>query len=122
MFFHSRWSAAARSSQARTGLDGFKATAFCLSGYDSDECREALAARKIPASIPPKRNRVPQYSVDKKLYKTRHKIENMLGRLNDWRRISTRHDRCSHTFLSAICIVSALIFYLNQWVLILTNR
>ena len=75
-------------------------------GYDSEEFREALAARNIKACIPPKRNRKIQYAFDKQLYKTRHKIENMFGKLKDWRRISTRYDRCAHTFFSAICIVT----------------
>lgn len=83
-------------------------------GYDSDEFREALAARKITACIPPKRNRKTQHFFDRQLYKTRHKIENMFGRLNDWRRVSTRYDRCVHTFFSASCIAATFIFYLNQ--------
>ena len=82
-------------------------------GYDSDEFREALAARNIEACIPPKRNRKIQYAFNKQLYKTRHKIENMFGRLKDWRRISTRYDRCAHTFFSAICIAASFIFYLS---------
>ena len=77
-------------------------------GYDSDEFREALAARNIEACIPPKRNRKNQHSYDKQLYKARHKIENMFGRLKDWRRISTRYDRCAHTFFSAICIAASM--------------
>jgi len=82
-------------------------------GYDSDEFREALAARKIQACIPPKRNRKIQHAFNKQLYKARHKIENMFGRLKDWRRISTRYDRCAHTFFSAICIAASFIFYLS---------
>ena len=46
------------------------------------------------------------------LYRQRHKIEIMFGRLKDWRRIHTRYDRCSHTFMSAICIAAAVIFWL----------
>jgi transposase len=65
-------------------------------GYDSDEFRQALAARNIKACIPPKRNRKIQHAFDKQLYKTRHKIENMFGKLKDWRRILTRYDRCAH--------------------------
>lgn len=83
-------------------------------GYDSDEFREALAAREIKACIPPRRNRNTLHSFDRQIYKTRHKVENMFGRLKDWRRISTRYDRCAHTFFSAICIAAAFIFYLNQ--------
>lgn len=43
-------------------------------GYDSVEFRQALAARKIMACIPPKRNRRIQHAFDKILHKTRHKI------------------------------------------------
>ena len=49
---------------------------------------------------------------DRILYRQRHKIENMFGRLKDWRRIHTRYDRCAHTFMSAICIAAAIIFWL----------
>jgi transposase len=51
---------------------------------------------------------------DRVLYKQRHKIENMFGRLKDWRRIHTRYDRCAHTFMSAICIAATIIFWINQ--------
>ena len=46
--------------------------------------------------------------------KQRHKIENMFGRLKDWRRIHTRYDRCAHTYFSAICIAAAVIFWLKS--------
>ncbi len=46
--------------------------------------------------------------------KQRHKVENMFAKLKDWRRISTRYDRCAHTFFSAICIAATVIFWLNQ--------
>jgi len=47
---------------------------------------------------------------DRTLYRQRHRIENMFGRLKDWRRIHTRYDRCAHTFMSAIRIAAAVIF------------
>ena len=46
------------------------------------------------------------------LYRQRHRIENMFGRLKDWRRIHTRYDRCAHTFMSAIAIAATVIFWL----------
>ncbi|WP_407060101.1 transposase [Kiloniella spongiae] len=42
------------------------------------------------------------------------KVENMFAKLKDWRRITTRYDRCAHTFFSAICIAAAVIFYLKE--------
>lgn len=83
-------------------------------GYDSDAWREALAAKGIAACIPPKKNRKIQHFYCATLYKQRHKIENMFGRIKDWRRIAMRYDRCAHTFFSAICIAVTVCFYLNQ--------
>jgi transposase len=81
-------------------------------GYDADWFRQALAKRKIAVCIPSKSNRKIPISHDAALYKQRHRIENMFGRLKDWRRVHTRYDRCAHTFFSAICIAAAVIFWL----------
>ena len=83
-------------------------------GYDADWFREALAERGIAACIPSKVNRKVPIAHDQVLYRQRHRIENMFGRLKDWRRIHTRYDRCAHTFMSAICIAATVIFWLNQ--------
>lgn len=82
-------------------------------GYDADWFRAALLERGIASCIPPKKNRKIHINYDKTLYRRRHKIENMFGKLKDWRRIAMRYDRCSHTFFSAICIAAIVIFYLN---------
>ena len=81
-------------------------------GSDVDWFRDALAERKIEACIPSRANRKVPIPHDQTLYKRRHKIENMFGRLKDWRRIHTRYDRCAHTFFSSICIAAAVIFWL----------
>ena len=79
-------------------------------GYDSNRFRAQLAARDITACIPSTRSRKLAIPHDAVLYRQRHRIENMFGRLKDWRRIATRYDRCAHTFFSAICIAAAIIF------------
>lgn len=81
--------------------------------YDADWFREALHIKDIKPCIPPKKNRKTAIPYDKTLYKQRHKVENMFGKLKDWRRISMRYDRCVHTFFSDICIAATVIFYLN---------
>jgi transposase len=83
-------------------------------GYDADWFRNALMARGITPCIPSKINRKIQIPHDRMLYRQRHKIENMFGKLKDWRRIHTRYDRCAHTFFSAICIAAIVIFWINQ--------
>jgi len=82
-------------------------------GYDSDWFRASLRAKGTEPCIPPRRNRKTLIEYDKTLYKQRHKIENMFGRLKDWRRIAMRYDRCAHTFFSAICLACSVIFYLS---------
>lgn len=61
-----------------------------------------------------KTNRKIPIPYDRTLYRQRHRIENMFGRLKDRRRIHTRYDRCAHTFMSAICIAATVITRLNQ--------
>ena len=81
-------------------------------GYDADRFRNALIAKGISPCIPSKRNRKLPIPHDAVLYRQRHRIENMFGKLKDWRRIHTRYDRCAHTFFSAIAIAAIVIFWL----------
>jgi transposase len=96
-------------------IDAFRKAKALLGdmGYDADWFRQALAKRGIEACIPSKSNRKTPIPHDATLYlRQRHKIENMFGRIKDWRRIHTRYDRCAHTFMSAICIAATVIFWL----------
>ena len=65
-------------------------------GYDADWFRSTLADRGIAPCIPSKANRKVAIPHDRILYRQRHKIENMFGRLKDWRRIhpSAAFQRC----------------------------
>ena len=81
-------------------------------GYDSTWFRTALEERGIAPCIPSTRSRKQALPYDRTLYRQRHRIENMFGRLKDWRRIATRYDRCAHTFFSAICVAASVIFWL----------
>ena len=74
----------------------------------------SLGTKRAGQVIPSKANRKLHIPHDRMLYRQRHKIENMFGRLKDWRRIHTRYDRCAHTFFSAICIAATIIFWINQ--------
>ena len=52
-------------------------------GYDANWFRAALASRDIEACIPSKANRKVPIPHDTVLYRQRHKIEIMFGRLKD---------------------------------------
>ena len=81
-------------------------------GYDADWFRNALIQQGVTPCIPSRINRKVPIPHDPILYRQRHKIENMFGRLKDWRRVHTRYDRCAHTFMSAITIAATVIFWL----------
>ncbi len=53
-------------------------------GYDADWFRNALIKRGIVPCIPSKANRKLPIAHDQTLYRQRHKIENMFGKLKDW--------------------------------------
>ena len=80
-------------------------------GYDADWLRNALKEMKIEPCIPSRWNRKAPIPHDTILYRKRHKIENMLGRLKDWRRIATRYDRCPELFFSAIELAAIVMFW-----------
>ncbi len=58
-------------------------------GYDGDWFRQALTARGTAPCIPSKSNRKIAIPHDSVLYRQRHKIEIMFGRLKDWQQIHT---------------------------------
>lgn len=65
--------------------------------------------RKLRSCIPGRMQRKAPVKYDKRRYKRRNRIEIMLGRLKDWRRVATRYDRCPKIFLSAIA--ASVIFW-----------
>ena len=83
-------------------------------GYDADWFRQALRARGTRPCIPGRANRSRLIRHGKQLYRCRHKVEVMFGRLKDWRRVATRYDRCAHTFMSAIALAATVIFWLPR--------
>ena len=52
-------------------------------GYDADWFREALQDKGITPCIPSRKNRKREIKCDATLYKQRHKVENMYGKLKD---------------------------------------
>jgi hypothetical protein len=73
----------------------------------------------VPPVIPNKINRRKSYPHNKRVYRHRNKVERLFCRLKDARRIATRDENCANTFLSAVCLVALLSFWLNSvWTLV----
>ena len=81
-------------------------------GYDADWFRSALIDMDITPCIPSRKNRKVQVAHDAALSKKRHKIENMFGRLKDWRRVAMRFDRRADIVLSACALAAIVMFWL----------
>ena len=67
-------------------------------GYDADTLLDWLGPREITAVIPPKANRKVQRSCDWYMYKERHVIECVFGKLKYFHRIATRYEKKSQSF------------------------
>lgn len=99
---------------ARALVDGLPPIEHMLAdrGYVADWYREALEDKGITPCTPRRKGRKVAIPYDEARYRKRHKIENSIARLKDWRRIANRYDRCPKVFLSACALTAMVMFWL----------
>lgn len=79
-------------------------------GYDSDSIRAYVNQLGGSAVIAINASRSKKPPFDEHLYRERYRIENLFGRLKNFRRISTRYEKlCAH-FSSMIALACILIW------------
>ena len=78
--------------------------------YDTDSLIVDIESHGATAVIPPRRNRRVQREYDKHLYKERHLIECFFCKLKEFRRVASRYEKLSSTFLAMVTIASCLIW------------
>jgi transposase len=78
-------------------------------GYDSDEIRDALLDDGINPVIPSRSNAIDPLPLNKKAYRERNRVERLISKLKQFRRVATRYDKLAVTFMAFIHITSALI-------------
>lgn len=93
------------------GSIGPSAELIADKAYDSDAIRSFLKARNTRPVIPPYKMRKIQYRYNKNTYKLRNAIERCFCRLKDFRRIAMRFDRRVDVYFSALCLISALLWW-----------
>jgi transposase len=76
-------------------------------GYDSTPIREHLLTQDIVPVIPPRSTRTTAIEYDHDLYKLREQVERFFNNLKQFRRIATRYEKLSQTFLALIHLVAA---------------
>ena len=80
-------------------------------GHDADWFRDALKDKGIKPCIPDRKSRSKPVRHDKRRQKRRNRIEIMFGRLQDWRRVSTRYDKCPKVLPSAVALAATVMFW-----------
>jgi transposase len=69
---------------------------------DSNAIRAKLAAKGIEPVSPPKSNRLDIIVYDKEQYKQRNKVERLFNKSKQFRRVATRYEKLTATFLSFV--------------------
>ena len=68
-----------------------------------------LRRRDIAPANPPKKNRKEALLYDEAVYKERNRVERLIGRLKQFRRLATRYEKLAVTFLALVHVVAALV-------------
>jgi transposase len=77
--------------------------------YDSDAIRWSMLRRDIAPVIPSTVNRKEAIPHDAGIYRERNRVERLVGRFKQFRRIATRYEKLAVTYLALIHLVAAVI-------------
>jgi transposase len=81
-------------------------------GYTSAKFRAYLRRRDIRVTIARRSNERRRGAFDKEIYRQRNKVERMIGRIKEFRRIATRYEKRAVNFAAMLTI--AAIFLWSQ--------
>lgn len=82
-------------------------------GYSYPSVRRALARRRIRAMIPRRSDQRPldgRYRFDPALYRERNRVERLVNRLKQYRRIATRYKKRAAHFSAMLTLAMALLW------------
>jgi transposase len=71
-------------------------------GFDGDAQRRACIGRDVFPNIPNRRNRTDPWPFLADGYVERNRVERLLGKLKQFRRVATRYEKLKETFLGMI--------------------
>ena len=99
--------------QAGPLIDGLPAKVFMAdTAYDSDQLRQAIAAKGAVAVIPNNPSRAQKHPLDAHLYAQRHLVECCFSKLKQFRRVATRFEKTARNYL-AIITIAAIVLWLR---------
>jgi transposase len=77
-------------------------------GYSSSTLRNWLGEREIEAVIPYRTDELGPHEYDKDLYRERPKIEQTINRLKRFRRVATRYEKLTTSYLAMVTLAMIL--------------
>lgn len=78
-------------------------------GYDSHAIKEQVINAGMPAHIPSKSNAKKEWPIDAEAYKERNRVERLVNKLKQFRRIATRYEKLATNFLALIHLALSFI-------------
>ena len=78
-------------------------------GYDSHAIKDQVINAGMPAHIPSKTSAKEEWPIDAKSYKERNRVERLVNKLKQFRRIATRYEKLADNFLALIHLALSFI-------------
>ena len=98
-------------TQAEKLIHGYNAEyVIADKGYDSNEFLQHISDSGMAAVIPARANRRESRSYDAFLYRERHLVECLIGRMKHYRRIFSRFDKLDSRYLGFLQFAAVLIW------------
>ena len=89
---------------AESLLTGLQPDCFVLGdkAYDSDATRKQIEQQDAVANIPNRSNRKRWHAFSPTLYRERNRVERLIGKLKQCRRVATRYEKLGANFLAMV--------------------
>lgn len=79
-------------------------------GYSSDRIRNYLKSKAIKPVIPLRSNQGRDENFDREAYRERNKVERLINRLKQWRRIATRYEKRVRNYSGMLTLAAAVLW------------
>jgi transposase len=79
-------------------------------GYSSRTVRRYLRRRGIRPVIARRKDEPQQRHFDRERYRARNRVERLINRLKQYRRVATRYEKLAATYLAMVTIAAILIW------------
>jgi transposase len=79
-------------------------------GYSSPTARRRLRARRITPVIPTRKDQRRLASFDREAYRERNRVERLINRLKQFRRVATRYEKRAANYLAMVTLAMILLW------------